>query len=123
MDLSAARKQRAEEFDRAARGEGGDPIVTEILDWQQDMRKTHTPHMMEFLTKEELAAAELARLAALPPPGFIVRALDWIALKKEQCKRRMLTACFSFLQAFNRPGGNRQDGGGTSRVGTRSGRG
>src|ERR1035437_6647917 len=43
-DLAIARRERAEEFERVARGEGSDPIVTEILDYQDDMCKNYTPY-------------------------------------------------------------------------------
>jgi len=42
-DLAIARRERAEEFERVAKGEGSDPIVTEILDYQDDMCKNYTP--------------------------------------------------------------------------------
>jgi len=43
-DLAIARRERAEEFERAARGEGSDPIVTEILDWQKELSEGYIPY-------------------------------------------------------------------------------
>jgi hypothetical protein len=77
MDLWVAREERAEEFEKAARGEGGDPIVTEILDWQEDLCGNYTPPTMEFFTEEELASQELPEYLQAPPLGRIARAVAW----------------------------------------------
>jgi hypothetical protein len=45
-ELAIARRHTAEEFERAARGEGSDPIVAEILDWQEDLTKVMSPILL-----------------------------------------------------------------------------
>jgi hypothetical protein len=102
LDLAVARRERAEEFERVAQGQCGDPIVTEILDWQEDLCETYTPPTLEFHSKEDLAAAELERISNSAPTGTIARASSWISLKKEQYTRRALSACYSLLQAVDR---------------------
>jgi acyl-CoA reductase-like NAD-dependent aldehyde dehydrogenase len=77
MDLSVAREERAQEFEKAAKGEGGDPIVTEILDWQEDLCGNYTPHSLEFFTEEELASSKLPDELESPPLGRIARFLAW----------------------------------------------
>jgi len=77
MDLWVAREERAMEFDKAARGEGGDPIVTEILDWQEDLCENYTPPTMEFFTEEELASQGLPEYLRAAPLGPIARAVAW----------------------------------------------
>jgi hypothetical protein len=107
MDLWVAREERAVEFERAARGEGGDPVVNEILDWQEDICETYTPPSLEFFTEEELANSKLPDDLNPPPPGRIDRSLTWLLSKKEQCTRRLLLAVYSFLKYIEGPGGKR----------------
>ncbi len=83
-DLGLAQRKRADEFERAARGEIGDPIVTEILDMQQDIREkssssyAYTP---EFISKDDQFKVELPKHMQPPPPGRIARAMAWISRK------------------------------------------
>jgi hypothetical protein len=78
MHLAAAHRERADEFRKAARGEGGDPIVDEILDHQQSQRKNYIPHTPTYSAPdEELPASWLAEIKP-PPLGRIARAVAWI---------------------------------------------
>jgi hypothetical protein len=78
MDLWVAREERALEFERAARGEGSDPVVNEILDWQEDICGSYAPPALEFFTEEELSHSELPDELQSPPLGPIARALAWL---------------------------------------------
>jgi hypothetical protein len=78
IDLSKARRERADEFEKAARGEGGDPIVAEILDSQQDNCPGYTGYAPTFMTPEELLAAEIALETVPPQPGWFTRTREWI---------------------------------------------
>src|SRR5271157_1913695 len=77
-DLAIARRERAEEFERAARGEGGDPIVTEILDYQDDMCKKYTPHTSTYSAPDEALPPGWLEEMKPPPLGSFARALAWI---------------------------------------------
>src|ERR1035437_2709311 len=80
MDLAISRRERAEEFEKAARGEGGDPIVTEILDSQQDLLDNYssvfTPALISL---EDLPPATVPKHMQPLPPGRIARAMAWIS--------------------------------------------
>jgi hypothetical protein len=78
MDLAISRRARADEFERAARGEGGDPIVSEILDSQEEMKVKFTPYAPTFMSKEELLRTELPADMKPAPLGRIARAVAWI---------------------------------------------
>jgi hypothetical protein len=71
IDLSRTRRERADEFERAARGEGGDPIVAEILDSQEDNRPGYTEYTPTFMTPEELLPVELPPEPKPPLPKRI----------------------------------------------------
>src|ERR1039458_9180625 len=80
MDLSISWEARAEEFEKAARGEGGDPIVTEILESQEEMiEKTSIKYTPEFITGKGLRPARLPKHMQPRPPGPIDRALAKIS--------------------------------------------
>jgi len=77
LDLATSREERAMEFEKAARGECGDPIVSEIIDGLEETRVKHTPYSPTFMTEEELLR--------IPPPdeskpklGPIARAVAWV---------------------------------------------
>lgn len=77
-DLAIARRERAEEFERAARGEGSDPIVAEIRDSEPEMFKNYTPNTPTYTAPEgELPPEWLAEMKP-PPLGPIARAMAWI---------------------------------------------
>jgi len=83
MDLAKSRRDTAQEFEKAARGEGGDPIVTDILSDQEDISRKYVPHTSNYvakLTAEEKEALEkLAEYTEPPPPGPVKRAMAWLS--------------------------------------------
>jgi|CZKF01.1.fsa_nt_gi hypothetical protein len=77
-DLAIARRERAEEFERVARGEGSDPIVAEILDYEPNMVKNYTTNTPTYTAPdEELPQSWMDELKP-PPLGPIARAVAWI---------------------------------------------
>jgi hypothetical protein len=78
IDLGIARRERAEEFERAAKGEGGDPIVTEILDWQRDLCDSYVPYLPEFVSRDAPFPEELQGVEKPRPLGPIARAVAWV---------------------------------------------
>ncbi|MGC9158948.1 MAG: hypothetical protein ACP5FH_08150 [Terracidiphilus sp.] len=79
-DLAFSQRKRAEEFERAARGETGDPIVAEILESQQSLReKTSSTYTPTFISKDDSFQMELPKHMQPPPPGPIARAVAWIS--------------------------------------------
>jgi len=112
MDLAVERRKTAEEFEKAAKGEASDPIVDEILDWQEDLCEGYTPYAPSFFSDEELAAAAaaVAAEAAEQEPSWSRRvnhAWDWVKDKKQQFTRRVLGTCLSILQGSDHPRGSR----------------
>ncbi len=85
-DIAKDRQDRAEEFERAARGETKDPVVTEILSDQEETIKNYVPHSSEYAPKlsdaEKDALANLAELTEPPPSSPFARAFGWLSRKK-----------------------------------------
>jgi hypothetical protein len=77
-ELAVARRHTAEEFERAARGEGSDPIVAEILDWQEDLSEGYVPYTPTFVTGDEPAPEQLIEELRKPKPGLIARGVAWV---------------------------------------------
>jgi len=77
-DLAEAREATAVEFERSARGETKDPIVGEILDWQEDLCSTYEPYKPTFVTGNEPAPPELVEELYQPPPGPFGRFVAWV---------------------------------------------
>jgi len=77
-DLAIARQEMADELDKAARGESGDPIVTELLESEELMCKNYTPKTPTYIAPD--AALPPGWLEAIQPPplGPIARAVAWI---------------------------------------------
>jgi len=86
MDLSVSREERAVEFEKAARGEGGDPIVAEILDSQEEMRDGFGPrYVPSFIPKEDLFPLKKfpkEEKSSLPKP--IARFLAWLKYEEPE---------------------------------------
>jgi hypothetical protein len=86
MDISNSRLQTALDFEKAARGEGGDPIVTDILSDQEDISKNYVPHESKYAPKLTAAEREtldhLAEYIAPPPPSRFAKAVAWFSGKK-----------------------------------------
>jgi hypothetical protein len=78
-DLSFAREKRAWEFERAAKGETGDPIVTEILDDLEEARENYTPYSAAFVSAHDLPEMPLPEHMRPRQPGRIGRAISWFA--------------------------------------------
>ena len=79
MDLAIKWEERAEEFEKAARGEGGDPIVTEILESQDEMiEKTSIKYTAEFISEKDLPPARVPKHMQPLPPGNVERVIAWI---------------------------------------------
>ena len=85
-DLAKSRRKTAEEFERAARGEGSDPIVTDILSDQEETTKNYVPHKSDYAPKltdaEKEALEKLAEYTEPPPPSPIARAISWFSGRK-----------------------------------------
>ena len=85
-DLAKSRRETAMEFERAARGEGNDPIVADILSDQEDMNKNYVPHESNYAPKltaaEKEALDSLAEYTEPPPPSPIARAFSWFSRGK-----------------------------------------
>jgi len=85
-DIAQEREDKADEFERAARGETKDPVVTEILDDQENVTKSYVPHESNYKAKltaaEKEALANLAELTEPPPPSPLSRAFSWFSSKK-----------------------------------------
>jgi hypothetical protein len=79
-DLAISRQERAEEFERAAKGETGDPIVAEILDVQQELSRNYDPQYTPlFISKEDQFRMELPKHMQPLPPGRFARAVAWLS--------------------------------------------
>jgi hypothetical protein len=77
-DLAVAREATAAEFESTARGESSDPIVAEILDWQEDLTEGYVPYAPTFVTGDETAPEQLIEELRKPKPGPIARAVAWV---------------------------------------------
>jgi acyl-CoA reductase-like NAD-dependent aldehyde dehydrogenase len=77
-DLAIARRERADEFERAAREEGGDPIVAEILDNEEAMCKNYIPYTPTYIAPEEELPQSWKDELKPRPLGPVARAVAWI---------------------------------------------
>jgi len=77
-DLAVAREATADEFEKTAWGETRDPIVGEILDWQEDISSTYQPHKLTFITGNEPVPQQLIEELYQPPPGLFTRFVAWV---------------------------------------------
>lgn len=77
-DLAEAREATAVEFEKTARGETSDPIVGEILDWQEDLCSNFEPYKPTFVTENEPAPLQLVAELYQPPPGPLGRFVAWV---------------------------------------------
>ena len=78
LDVAAVRERRAEELERAARGEGDDPSVAEVLDGEQEVLEAYVPPSMSFINPEDLPPATVPVHMRPLPPGKIDLAMAWI---------------------------------------------
>jgi hypothetical protein len=77
-DLAVAREATAVEFEKTARGETNDPIVGEILDWQEDLCSIYVPYKPTFVTGDEPAPLQLVEELYQSPPGPLARFVAWV---------------------------------------------
>jgi hypothetical protein len=77
-DLAEAREATAVEFEKTARGETKDPIVGEILDWQEDLCSSYVPYTPTFVTGDEPAPPQLIEELSQPPLGPLARCVAWV---------------------------------------------
>jgi len=78
IDVATSREERAMEFERAARGECDDPVVSEINDGLEETRVNFTPYAPTVMTEEELLFTEVPEDFKRPPLGRIARAVAWV---------------------------------------------
>jgi len=77
-DLAISKREQAEEFEKAARGEGGDPIVADILKSEQSQRTSFTPFTSTYTSTEGDIPPEWIEEMKPRRLGPIARALAWI---------------------------------------------
>jgi hypothetical protein len=77
-DLAVAREATAVEFESTARGESSDPVVAEILDWQEDLSEGYVAYTPTFVTGDEPVPEQLIEELRKPKPGLIARAVAWV---------------------------------------------
>jgi hypothetical protein len=78
LDLAVARRNTAEEFEKAAKGEGDDPIVAEILDWQEDLCEGYVPYSSTYVPPDDKLPEGWLEKIQPPPLGRVARAVAWI---------------------------------------------
>lgn len=76
--LAIARKETADELDKAARGESGDPIVGELLESEELMCKNYTPKTPTYIAPDGALPPDWLEKIQPPPLGPIARAVAWI---------------------------------------------
>ncbi len=82
MHLAASRKQTADEFEKVARGEASDPIVTEILDWQEDIAVNYVPYQSTYVAPDDGPPVEVPKKPKTPTDiflGFLAWVGGWFA--------------------------------------------
>ncbi len=77
-DLAIAKREQAEEYEKAARGEGNDPIVAGILKSEQTQRTNYTPFTSTYSTGGEDVPPEWVVEMMPRRLGPIARAVAWI---------------------------------------------
>lgn len=77
-DLAIARRERADELDKAARGESGDPIVAELLESEEVMCKNYTPKTPTYNAPDGALPPGWLESIQPPPLGPVARAVAWI---------------------------------------------
>ncbi len=80
--VAASRKQTADEFEKVARGEASDPIVAEILDWQEDIAGNYVPYQSTYVAPDDGPPVELPKKPKTPTDiflGFLAWVGGWFA--------------------------------------------
>jgi hypothetical protein len=78
MDLGIARRDRADELDKAAREEIDDPIVAELLESEETMCKNYTSYSPTYTAPEAELPQSWKDELKPRPLGPIARAVAWI---------------------------------------------
>jgi hypothetical protein len=78
IDVALVREQRAEELEKAARGEGDDPSVAEVLDGEKEVQDSYVPPTMSFIRAEDLPPATVPMHMRPIPPGRVDKAVAWM---------------------------------------------
>lgn len=78
MDIYAEREKTAIDFENAARGEAGDPIVTDILDSLEENREPFVPYAPTFLSEEQLIPEAVPVVKDLSVKGRLLSAVAWV---------------------------------------------
>lgn len=78
LDVAAVREQRALELEQAARGESGDPSVTEVLKGEKEVLEAYVPPTLSFIRPEDLPPPTVPEHMRPLPPGNIDRAWAWM---------------------------------------------
>jgi hypothetical protein len=78
LDLGIARRDRADEMEKAAREEIDDPIVAELLENEEAMSKNYVPYTPTYTAPEDELPQSWKDELKPRPLGPIARALAWI---------------------------------------------
>jgi len=76
-DIAISRREKAEEFEKAAKEKGDDPIVTEILSYQQELLDNYVPHTPTYVAPEDDLPAEWLEEFKRPKLGPFARFVAW----------------------------------------------
>jgi hypothetical protein len=76
-DIAISRREKAEEFEKAAKEKGDDPIVTEILSYQQELRDNYIPHTPTYTAPEDDLPPDWLKEYKRPPLGRFARLVAW----------------------------------------------
>jgi hypothetical protein len=78
MDLGIARRDKADELEKAAREEIDDPIVAELLENEASMCKNYIPYTPTYAAPDEELPQSWKDELKPRPLGPIARAVAWI---------------------------------------------
>jgi len=76
-DIANSRREKAEEFEKAAKENSDDPIVADILRYQQELRDNYIPHTPTYTAPEDDLPANWLEEYKRPPLGRFARIVAW----------------------------------------------
>ena len=76
-DIAISRREKAEEYEKAAKENSDDPIVTEILGYQQELRDNYIPHTPTYTAPEDDLPQDWLKEYKRPPLGRFARLVAW----------------------------------------------
>jgi hypothetical protein len=76
-DIAISRREKAEEFEKAAKEKSNDPIVAEILSYQQEILDSYIPHTPTYTAPEDDLPANWLEEYKRPPLGRFARFVAW----------------------------------------------